>query len=307
MPLGFLPQSRRSADLPIYDVKNIADVLKMAKYERVSFVRATVPIVKFTDPETGLSCDVNVNNRLGCYNTLLFRRYCLLFPPLAPAIRKIKSWARHVGLNSPSTPGVPESFSSYALTLMVIAGLQRTGYLPNLQADSCKDKNTVFWDVSKKGEHRKVAIQFGLGKGWSKSRQYDLADILRGWFRYWGFQHVYQSTTTVVSIRDGGIVSWSAATELPTGPALHGPNIRFYHPRAYKLVVLDPFLPKNCTGRISSEILKKFQRACRKEYARLDGMSYDELKASWVRDGLLVVDTQVPDVPSPRQSPAAIE
>ncbi|RDX54462.1 Nucleotidyltransferase [Lentinus brumalis] len=124
MPLGFLPQSRRSADLPIYDVKNIADVLKMAKYERVSFVRATVPIVKFTDPETGLSCDVNVNNRLGCYNTLLFRRYCLLFPPLAPAIRKIKSWARHVGLNSPSTPGVPESFSSYALTLMVIAGLQ---------------------------------------------------------------------------------------------------------------------------------------------------------------------------------------
>ncbi len=141
---------------------------------------------------------------------------------------------------------------------------QRTGYLPNLQADSCKDKNTVFWDVSKKGEHRKVAIQFGLGKGWSKSRQYDLADILRGWFRcvlqhagvslpltatlfyrsYWGFQHVYQSTTTVVSIRDGGIVSWSAATELPTGPALHGPNIRFYHPRAYKLVVLDPFLPK---------------------------------------------------------------
>ncbi len=117
----------------------------MAKYERVSFVRATVPIgrvlqrfkalpsiliilvhctVKFTDPETGLSCDVNVNNRLGCYNTLLFRRYCLLFPPLAPAIRKIKSWARHVGLNSPSTPGVPESFSSYALTLMVIAGLQ---------------------------------------------------------------------------------------------------------------------------------------------------------------------------------------
>ncbi len=36
-------------------------------------------------------------------------------------------------------------------------------------------------------------------------------------------------------------------------------------------------------------------------------MSYDELKASWVRDGLLVVDTQVPDVPSPRQSPAAIE
>ncbi|KAI0717417.1 hypothetical protein C8T65DRAFT_117027 [Cerioporus squamosus] len=112
-----LPPGTSLSDLPpIYDVTSIADVLTKAVYKAVSCIQsAAVPIVKFTDPETGLSCDVNVNHRLGCYKTDLFRSYCLLLPPLAPLLRRVKSWARHVGFNSPSTPGVPTSFSSYCM------------------------------------------------------------------------------------------------------------------------------------------------------------------------------------------------
>ena len=67
---------------------------------------------------------MNVNHRLGFYNTYLIRRYCSLFEPLSPLLRKVKDWARRVGLNHPSTAGIPPSFSSYALILMTIAGLQ---------------------------------------------------------------------------------------------------------------------------------------------------------------------------------------
>ncbi|RPD79142.1 hypothetical protein L226DRAFT_241799 [Lentinus tigrinus ALCF2SS1-7] len=279
---GFEPTISMSNLPPIYDVSAIAHVLTQAGYKAVSCIpAATIPIVKLTDPETGLSCDMNVNRRLGVYNTRLFRRYCLVFSPLAPLLRKVKGWTRHIGLNHPSTPGVPPSFSSYALTLMTIAGLQRSGYLPNLQADTRKSVNTHFWEVSKTGERYKVDIRYGKGDQWRHIRLYSLDDVFRAWFRYWGFEHNYQSTSTVLSIRDGGLVRWGSATNLPTGNALHGPRIDYDDPKEYRLVVLDPFIPKNCTGRIQSGILKLFQRACRAQYAKLDGVSSQELRAKW--------------------------
>ncbi|RPD65448.1 hypothetical protein L227DRAFT_212355 [Lentinus tigrinus ALCF2SS1-6] len=242
---GFEPTISMSNLPPIYDVSAIAHVLTQAGYKAVSCIpAATIPIVKLTDPETGLSCDMNVNRRLGVYNTRLFRRYCLVFSPLAPLLRKVKGWTRHIGLNHPSTPGVPPSFSSYALTLMTIAGLQRSGYLPNLQADTRKSVNTHFWEVSKTGERYKVDIRYGKGDQWRHIRLYSLDDVFRAWFRYWGFEHNYQSTSTVLSIRDGGLVRWGSATNLPTGNALHGPRIDYDDPKEYRLVVLDPFIPK---------------------------------------------------------------
>lgn len=66
---------------------------------------------------------MNVNNRLGWYNTALLRQYSFGYPPFAWVVRMIKAWARHFDLNkSSSTKHI--SFSSYALTLMTIALLQ---------------------------------------------------------------------------------------------------------------------------------------------------------------------------------------
>lgn len=72
---------------------------------------------------------MNINNRLGYYNTALLRQYCLLRHPLATMLRLIKSWASHIDLNNPNpqTAGDPVSFSSYSLTLMAIAFLQVSG------------------------------------------------------------------------------------------------------------------------------------------------------------------------------------
>ncbi len=95
-------------------------------FPRVSRKRSLtcVPTVKFTDPETGMSCDVNINNRLGVYNTALLRQYCLRSPSLARYLRTVKLWVKSVDLNNPAAERGPRSFSSYAITLMTVAWLQ---------------------------------------------------------------------------------------------------------------------------------------------------------------------------------------
>ena len=78
--------------------------------------------VKFKDPDTGLECDINVNDQLGFINTSMVKHYVALQPVLIPLLRLIKRWAKTVGMNSPSKR--PASFSSYSLTLMTIAWFQ---------------------------------------------------------------------------------------------------------------------------------------------------------------------------------------
>jgi DNA polymerase sigma len=93
--------------------------------ERLShFVVFTSSTVKFWDPVTNISCDMNINDRLGILNTALINHYCDLLPVLRPLLRSIKSWARQHDLNSPSSPGKPPTFSSYSLALMTIGFFQ---------------------------------------------------------------------------------------------------------------------------------------------------------------------------------------
>ena len=77
------------------------------------------------DPETGLDCDINVNDRLGLINSSMIKEYCDAHPFVRPLLYRIKKWAKPLGLNSPS-PAARSSatFSSYALTLMTISFLQ---------------------------------------------------------------------------------------------------------------------------------------------------------------------------------------
>ena len=80
--------------------------------------------MKFTDPATGISCDVNVNDRLGLINTEMIAHYMKISPVLRPLLIVIKHWARHTGLYASGPYTGPRLFSSYALTLMTIAVLQ---------------------------------------------------------------------------------------------------------------------------------------------------------------------------------------
>jgi DNA polymerase sigma len=83
------------------------------------------PPVKFVDANTGVECDINVNEQLGVLNTRMLKQYCDISPHLRSLLVAIKTWAKPLGLNNPSGKGLSTlSFSSYAFALMTIGFLQ---------------------------------------------------------------------------------------------------------------------------------------------------------------------------------------
>ncbi|TFY54556.1 hypothetical protein EVG20_g9655 [Dentipellis fragilis] len=131
---GFTPDVKLKRLPAVYDVQDLATTLRKRGFRILRVIpQASVPIVKFLDPDTNLYCDINVNDQLGIHNTALIRAYCDLHPVVRPIVRALKRWARPLGLNDPGAAQGAASFSSYALVLMVVGRLQMRGLLPNLQ------------------------------------------------------------------------------------------------------------------------------------------------------------------------------
>ena len=106
--------------------------------------RACLPAaVKCTDPKTGVTFDVNINNRLGVYNTALLRQYCLLDPSLPYFLKVVKLWMYSRGLNSASGRHGPPSFSSYAITIMTIALYQVRSVCISLRYGECGEQRLM--------------------------------------------------------------------------------------------------------------------------------------------------------------------
>jgi len=53
---------------------------------------ARIPIVTFDDPQTGLECDICLNNLLAVHNTQLLRTYGRADPRVRPLAYVIKRW-----------------------------------------------------------------------------------------------------------------------------------------------------------------------------------------------------------------------
>ncbi|KAK0444215.1 uncharacterized protein EV420DRAFT_1007345 [Desarmillaria tabescens] len=193
----------------IYRIKQVGALLRKKKYHNVSVIdSASVPIVKFKDPITGMDCDLNINDRLGLHNSDMVKRYCELSPLLRPMVRVIKKWAKPLKLNSPSIrSGGRVTFSSYALTLITIAFLQTHRLLPNLQEGvpplSEENQDGLFWFKGKP-----CNTKFNMAEGWVPPEQRTVEEAMLAWFRYWGFEHDY-TANTLVSIRAGGIIEGS--------------------------------------------------------------------------------------------------
>ncbi|KAH9849393.1 hypothetical protein C2E23DRAFT_840027 [Lenzites betulinus] len=254
-PYGISPDDTRPLP-PIYNVRRIAQCLRRAGYMDISFIpNAAVPLVKFTDPATGMSCDANVNNRLGVYNTALLRQYCLRVPHLARFLRSVKVWVRSVGLNNPSAHKLPRSFSSYAITLMTIAWMQDIGHLPNLQADPDVILESHFWE-QRLGWNRKVEFSFGACKDWARPPYLRPPTFYR-WLRFWAQEFDHEKS--IVSIREGGFVDRPAEAPREWG------HLHMDSRDVGNIVVLDPLSDRNCTYGISSAILNRFKQACAEE------------------------------------------
>jgi len=204
MPQG--PNKKLHTQGAIYNIRDVARTLGRAGYTDIDCrAHAAVPIVKFHDPRSGLDCDLNINDRLGMLNSAMIKEYCDIHPLLRPLLSRIKEWAKPLGLNNPSPPRGPKSFSSYALSLMTISFLQKEGQLPNLQDNlpplsKSEGKKRFIWT---RKPPQCWDVRFHSAKDWVVPPLPDFDALLRSWFSFW-IKFPYESQS--ISIRDGGIV-----------------------------------------------------------------------------------------------------
>ncbi|KAI6026503.1 hypothetical protein BKA83DRAFT_4244233 [Pisolithus microcarpus] len=162
-PLGFSPDidSEKAA-------RRLATILSRAGFTNVQPVPfASVPIVKFRDPQTQLSLDININNRLGLMNSYLLRSY------------SIKLWARPLGLNTPSG-GPMTTFSTYALTLMTLGWLQS-------RSQAVYNCDVTFREVTSSDCYPPLSLD----------------DTVADWFHFWGY--IFDFEQQALDIKEGPI------------------------------------------------------------------------------------------------------
>ncbi|KAJ7678233.1 hypothetical protein DFH06DRAFT_1168234 [Mycena polygramma] len=268
-PHGFAPGKKHKLH-PVYEVRNVAKVLKSAGFFIIETLgKATVPIVKFRDPQTGHFADINVNDRLGLINSDFIKRYCELNPVLTAMIQYIKLWAKPLGLNNPSAVRSAKhtftvTFSSYALALMTIAFMQHRGLLPNLQEglpplEAGKLAGT-FW-LNKKPKVLCCDVRYQQMEGWTPPEDVPLHQLIREWFQFYAD---FDYDADMISVREGG--------RLPRPPKVHG-----YLPFGGIMCNVDPFIrTKNITQHIGRPSIHRFKHTC-KDWAAMPEFKQGEL------------------------------
>ncbi|KAL5230049.1 hypothetical protein ABZP36_028825 [Zizania latifolia] len=177
-------------------ILKLADILHAGNLQNIqALTRARVPIVKLMDPNTGLSCDICVNNLLAVVNTKLLRDYSQIDKRLRQLAFIVKHWAKSRCVNETYRG----TLSSYAYVIMCIHLLQLRGILPCLQEmdPTCYvtvDNNTcAYFD------------QVDRLNSYGARNKETVSKLLWTFFHYWAYQHDY--TKDVISIRTGRIIS----------------------------------------------------------------------------------------------------
>jgi hypothetical protein len=164
----------------------------------VALTHARMPVAKMVEPQTGVACDVCVNNFLAVYNTRLLRDYASLDPRLRQLGYVVKHWAKRRSVNEPYTG----TLSSYCYILMCIHLLQtrQPAVLPCLQNMS---PQTFSREVE--GTRCSYYDDVRALQGWGDRNSQPLAQLLHQFFEYWAWEHDYGGA--VASVRTGGFVS----------------------------------------------------------------------------------------------------
>ncbi|VAH03820.1 unnamed protein product [Triticum turgidum subsp. durum] len=168
---------------------------EIAKQNQLALTRARVPIVKLMDPDTGLSCDICVNNLLAVVNTKLLRDYAQIDQRLRQLAFIVKHWAKSRRVNET----YQGTLSSYSYVIMCIHLLQLRRILPCLQ----EMEATCYVTVD--DNHYAYFDQMDKLSNYGAHNNETLSSLLWAFFHYWAYQHDY--TQDVISIRTGKIIS----------------------------------------------------------------------------------------------------
>ncbi|KIP11311.1 hypothetical protein PHLGIDRAFT_114709 [Phlebiopsis gigantea 11061_1 CR5-6] len=286
-PCGYeLPKHQSSRTPRLYNISVLAKALTQSGFDvLLRLSQATVPIVKFRDPDTGLKCDINVNERLGYRNTLMIRQYCTILPILPAFIVQLKLWAKEQKWIT--------NMNNYTLAIMAIGVLQHYGALPNLQKgveQRPMTENGYFWTKSKRGKLQWCDTRWNDSEeGWEPTRRVTPDECLTMWFRYWGHEHDYNGTG--IDIKRGGLFQRQRPYEpepvevvpvdqdmkttgrskwvtIPSETNIYEePPAWANHP----FCIQDPFVrDKNLASQMFKPQMKVFQPSCQKAFERLE-------------------------------------
>lgn len=212
----------RRLGLTAYDVVvRLAEALQDAGMQNVTDRRsARIPIVMFRDPESGIDCDICVNNVLALRNTALLRAYAVADPRVRVLAFVIKHWAKSRQINNPSQ----STLSSYGYLLLLVHFLQQRAppALPVLQ------RLPPDWDGRTSGAEEAVALpevlvaepegdrydtyffapqdqaQLGLLRQFCARNREAPGQLLAAFFHYYGFYFDYRRH--VVTVRHAALV-----------------------------------------------------------------------------------------------------
>ncbi|KAG2220924.1 hypothetical protein INT45_010677 [Circinella minor] len=186
------------------NVRILAKMFKRCSMQHVVCVpRAKVPIVRLSDPESGLACDINVNNTLALQNTKMIKTYVALDPRVRPFIMIIKHWTKQRRLNDAANGG---TLSTYTWTCMAINFLQmrEPPILPVLHQLSKSEKINNN-DNDENNDDNDVGSSFCMDvdrlQGFGNSNRESLGGLLFAFFRRYAHEFDYEEQ--VVSIRHG--------------------------------------------------------------------------------------------------------
>lgn len=211
--------------------------------------KARVPIVKFTDSITNISCDICFNNRLALQNTRLLSDYSRIDERTQQLGFLIKYWAKRRMINEPYSG----TLSSYAYILMVIHFLQTRSppILPCLQQLAFNEEKILVIDGFNCYYYDRIDNLLNFGKNNKQS----IGELLTAFFRFYACEFDYEGL--VISIRTGRYLTKS---EKQWDKKSDDPRENFL------LTIEDPFEITHNLGRVVDAaglkiIQEEFERA----------------------------------------------
>ncbi|VDN01632.1 unnamed protein product [Thelazia callipaeda] len=208
----------------------------------MQLILAKVPIlrIRFHDPFTDITVDLNANNSVAIRNTHLLCYYSSFDWRVRPLVSVVKEWAKRRDINDANR----SSFTSYSLVLMVIHYLQcglEQPILPSLQLVYPKR-------FSPNADVRSLNVSSHLEPppGWIPNETVTLGELLIGFLEYYAFKFDYLKDA--ISVRLG---SKTERTVVARQPSPYNCNIAQWN----CICIEEPFTLSNTAHSVHNQMV----------------------------------------------------
>ncbi len=229
------PSNAVAPEKPSDVIQELSKVLKAEGLKDVdSRPTARIPIVIFSDPETGIECDISVMNPLAVRNSSLLKTYASIDPRVRCIGYILKYWAKQRGINN-ATKG---TLCSYGYLLCLINFLQTRvlPVLPNLQAlppdwqgfrpSSSQQQPTLPRITIKHASNGRTSNTYFFKPKDESQMQYlrsfasrnkeSAGQLLASFFWHYAYKFNFRQNT--ISVRSGGCLAKDLKAELDCWP-----------------------------------------------------------------------------------------